>query len=103
MVVGYLFCFANVNKHSIFVSNISANNVSNQTFAECENVVWNIKKNIINNQFNYFIENVELFYDVKNIPIYYCQNLDVKMSISKNVEGDFWNNKNDIDTNTTFG
>lgn len=77
-----------------------ANNVSNQTIAELENVVWNKKKNIMNNQFDYFIENVELFYDVKNFPIYYGQNLDIKISISTNVEDDFWNNKNDIDTNT---
>lgn len=54
----------------------------------------------MNKIFNYFIENIQLFYDVKDISIGYGLHLDEKILISKNVEDDFWNNKNDIDINS---
>lgn len=56
-------------------------------------------KKIMNKQFDYFIKNIQLFYEIQDIAIDYGQKPDVKISISENVESEFWNTNNDIHLN----
>ena len=52
----------------------------------------------MNKQFDYFLKNVQLFYEIKDLSIGYG-NEDNKIIISENAPSNFWNNKTDINNN----
>lgn len=53
----------------------------------------------MNKQFDYFIRNFELFYNIKNIDIDYGLEFDANIKISKSAECEFWETKYDLDSN----
>lgn len=53
----------------------------------------------MNRQFDYFIKNFQLYYNIKNIDINYGSELNATIKISKSVECEFWERKKDLDSN----
>lgn len=53
----------------------------------------------MNEQFDFFYKNFQLFYDIEGGIIDYGQNLKAKIVISKTINSEFWNQKNDISIN----
>src|ERR1035437_4168058 len=47
--------------------------------------------------FEYFIRNFELYFNTSDIKIQYGKQQDAQVSIVKNIDDSFWNNKKDID------
>lgn len=74
-------CYHGNNRHRVFIY---------------PNIVWNLKQKKMTKQFDFFLKNFQLFFNIGDVEINYGVNSEKLISIVQSIENSFWNQKKDV-------